>query len=87
MSDAKLAKIFYGPGGYWKGLAAIKKISATAKVSEDTAKKWLIKQALWQIYLPGPRRVPRLKFDVLTPYSVPQADLFFTTRQTPSQSF
>jgi len=22
--DAKLAKIYYGPGGYWKGIAAIK---------------------------------------------------------------
>ena len=40
MSDAKLAKIYYGPGGYWKGLAAVKKkLSEAAKVSEDTAKK------------------------------------------------
>ena len=77
MSDTKLAKIYYGPSSYWKGLSAIKKLSAAVKVSEDTAKKWLIKQALWQIYLPGPRRVPRPKFDVLTPNSVQQADLLF----------
>ena len=79
MSDAKLAKVYYGPGGYWKGLTAIKKLSAAAKVSEETSKKWLIKQAPWQIYLPGPRRVPRPKFNVLTPSSVQQADLFFFT--------
>ena len=75
--SAKLAKIYYGRSGYWKGLAAIKKLSAAAKVSEDAAKKWLIKQALWQIYLPGPRRVPRPKFDVPIPNSVHQADLLF----------
>ena len=44
--DAKLAKIYYGPGGYWKGIAAIKKLAEAAKIPE-TAKRWLIKQALW----------------------------------------
>ena len=53
--DAKLAKIYYSPVGYWKGIDAIKKLSEAAKVSEDAAKKWLVKQALWQIYLPVPR--------------------------------
>ena len=49
--DARLAKTYYSPAGYWKGLSAIKKLaeaaSATAgggearplKVSEDAAKK------------------------------------------------
>ena len=50
--DAKLAKIYYSPGGYWKGIAAIKKLAAAATVHEEAAKKWLIRQALWQIYLP-----------------------------------
>ena len=45
--DAKLAKIYYGPGGFWKGIAAIKKLAEAAKVPDKTAKKWLIKQALW----------------------------------------
>jgi len=44
--DAKPAKIYYGPGGYWKGIAAIKKLAEAAKVPEETAKKWLIRQAL-----------------------------------------
>ena len=30
--DAKLTKIYYSPGGYWKGIAAIKKLSEAAKV-------------------------------------------------------
>ena len=41
--DDKLAKIYYSPGGYWKGIAEIKKLSEAAKVPEETAKKWLIK--------------------------------------------
>jgi len=49
--DSKLSKVYYSPQGYWKGLSAIKKLAEAAKVSEDTVKQWLIKQALWQIYL------------------------------------
>jgi len=37
--DAKLAKIYYGPGGYWKGIAAIKKLAEATKVPGETAKK------------------------------------------------
>ena len=71
--DAKLTKIYYSPKGYWKGMAAIKKLANAAKVSEDEAKRWLTKQALWQVYLPGPHYIPRPKFDV----STPNADLLF----------
>ena len=75
--DAKLAKIYYSPQGYWKGVSAIKKLADAAKVPENVAKQWLYKQALWQIYLPAPRYVPRPKFDVTSPNSVHQADLLF----------
>ena len=75
--DAKLAKIYYSPQGYWKGVSAIKKLAEAAKVPETVSKQWLYKQALWQIYLPAPRHVPRPKFDVATPNSVHQADLLF----------
>ena len=53
------------------------KLSTVAKVSEDVAKKWLVKQAIWQIYLPAPRYIPRPKFDVSLPNAVHQADLLF----------
>ena len=76
-TDSKLSKIYYSPRGYWKGLAAVKKLATTARVSEEVAKKWLAKQALWQIYLPGPRYIPRPKIDVSSPNAVHQADLLF----------
>ena len=75
--DGKLAKIYYSPQGYRKGVSAIKKLAEAAKVPENVSKQWLYKQALWQIYLPAPRHVPRPKFDVATPNSVHQADLLF----------
>ena len=75
--DSKLTKIYYSPKGYWKGMAAMKKLANAAKVSEDEAKRWLTKQALWQVYLPGPHYIPRPKFDVSLPNAVHQADLLF----------
>jgi len=65
------------PGGYWTGIAAIKKLAEAAKVPEDAAKKWLIRQALWQIFLPAPKWIPPPKFDVPMPKKVHQAELLF----------
>ena len=42
----------------------------------------MIKQAVWQIYLPAPKRIPRPKFDVSTPNEVHQADLLFLPHDT-----
>ena len=81
--DAKLTKIYYSPQGYWKGVSAIKKLADAAKVPENVVKQWLYKQAIWQIYLPAPRYVPRPKFDVSTPNSVHQADLLFLPHDKP----
>ena len=75
--DRKLERRYYSPQGYWKGISAIKKLAVAAKVPEVVAKEWLFKQALWQIYLPAPRYIPRPKFDVPTPNQVHQADLLF----------
>ena len=78
--DAKFAKIYYSPQGYWKGVSALKKLAEVAKVPENVTKQWLYKHAIWQIYLPVLRYVPRPKFDVAAPNSVaPGAPSFFTS--------
>ena len=82
----KLLKIYYSPQGYWKGFAAIKKLAQAAKVSEDVAQNWLMKQALWQVYLPAPRYIPRPKFDVPVPNKVHQADLLYLPHDRPPRS-
>ena len=69
MADNKLSALYCSPRGYWKGLAAIQKLASAAKVTEQQVKVWLKRQAIWQIYLPAPRCLPRQKFDV--------ADLLF----------
>ena len=73
----KLERVYYSPKGYWRGFSAIKRLSAAAKVSEEEAKSWLKKQAIWQIYLPAPSYIPRPTFDVFVPNEVHQADLLF----------
>ena len=75
--NKKLEKIYYSPKGYWRGYRAIKRLSTVAGVSEKEAKSWLKKQAMWQIYLPAPRYIPRPTFDVFVPNEVHQADLLF----------
>ncbi len=78
--DDKLADLYYSPRRYWKGLAAIKHLTEAigkTKVSADVVHSWLKKEAIWQIYLPAPRSVPRPKFDVETPNDVHQADLLY----------
>ena len=77
MAHSKLSALYYSPRGYWKGLVAIEKLTSAAKVTEQQAKEWLKRQAIWQIYLPAPRRVPRPKFDVAVPNEVHQASLLF----------
>ena len=36
-----LSKIYYSPGGYWKGYSAFSKLADAAGVSENEAKEWL----------------------------------------------
>ena len=75
--EKRLSRLYCSPKGYWKGVSAIKKLAAAARVSEAVTRNWLKKQALWQIYLPSPKHIPRPKFDVPTPNEVHQADLLY----------
>ena len=84
--NKKLEKIYYSPKGYWRGYSAIKRLSTVAGVSEEEAKSWLKKQAMWQIYLPAPSYIPRPTFDVFVPNEVHQADLLFLPHDRPLRS-
>ena len=79
---SKLSKIYYSPGGYWKGYSAFSKLADAAGVSENEAKEWLKKQALWQIYLPSPRYIPRPHWTVDKPNEIHQADTLFLPHDT-----
>ena len=63
--ERKLSRVYYSPKGFLKGLPAVKKLAKEAGVSEDVAKHsklWLMKQAIWQIYLLAPKHIPRPTF-------------------------
>jgi len=81
-NESRLSKIYYSNRGYWKGYEAINKLADAAKVSQSTSKKWLEKQALWQIYLPPPKYIPRPHWVVDKPNYIHQADLLFLTHDT-----
>ena len=75
-------QLFYSPQGYWKGESAINKLAEKTNTPQKDARKWLTKQALWQVYLPRPKYIPRPKFDEDRPNAVLQADLLFLPHDT-----
>ena len=83
--EVRLSTTYYSPRGYWKGFAAVEKLAKAAGVSEDAARSWLERQALWQVYLPPLRHIPRPKFDVSVPNEVHQADLLFLPHDRPGR--
>ena len=57
--DKKLKQIYYSDDGYWRGRSAILKLSRASGSTKKEADKWLLKQPLYQIYLPAPKYIPR----------------------------
>ena len=78
----KLSKLYYSTGGYWRGYSAISKLADAAKVGEDEVGRWLERQALWQIYMPAPRYIPRPHWRVDGLNKIHQADLLFLPHDT-----
>ena len=57
--DKKFEQIYYSDDGYWRGKSAIQKVSRASGSTKEEAEKWLLKQPLYQIYLPPPKYIPR----------------------------
>ena len=57
--DKKFKRIYYSDDGYWRGKSAIQKLSRASGSTKEEAEKWLMKQPLYQIYLPPPKYIPR----------------------------
>ena len=77
-----MEKIYYSLKGFWKGLPAVEKLSKEAKVSKKKELEFLKRQAVWQIYLPSPKKIIRPRFDVSAENEVHQADLLFLPYDT-----
>ena len=79
MNNKKLSNHYYSTAGYWKGYDAVDKLSNASGVDKQITRKWLEKQALWQIYLPKPQYIPRWHWNVEKVNQVHQSDLLFLT--------
>ena len=57
--DKKFKQIYYSDDGYWRGKRTIQKLFKVSGSTKEEAEKWLLKQPLYQIYLPAPKYIPR----------------------------
>ena len=57
--DKKFNQIYCSDDGYWRGRSAIQKLAKASGSTKEEAEKWLLKQPLYQIYLPAPKYIPR----------------------------
>ena len=78
--DEKFKRIYYSDNGYWTGGSAIQKLSRASGSTKEEAEKWLMKQPLYQIYLPAPKYIPRPNASMslfAKPNDIHQADVLY----------
>ena len=57
--DKKFKQFYYSDDGYWREKSTIQKLAKASGSTKEEAEKWLLKQPLYQIYLPLPKYIPR----------------------------
>ena len=78
--DKKFKQIYYSDGGYWRGKSAIQRLAKVSGSTKEEAEKWLLKQPLYQIYLPAPKYIPRPNASLslyAKPNDIHQADILY----------
>ena len=70
--DEKFKRIYYSDDGHWRGKTAIQRFSKATGSTKEEAEKWLMKQPLYQIYLPPPNASMSLFAE---PNDIHQADI------------
>ena len=56
--DKKFKQIYYSDNGCWRGKIAIQRLAKASGSTKEEAENWLLKQPLYQIYLPALKYVP-----------------------------
>ena len=78
--DKKFNQIYYSDDGYWRGKSAIQKLAKASGSTKEEGEKWLLKQPLYQIYLPAPKYIPRPNASLslyAKPNDIHQADILY----------
>ena len=76
----KFKQIYHSDDGYWTGKSAIQKLSKASGSTKEEAENWLLKQSLFQIYLPPPKYIPRPNASMslfAKPNDIHQADILY----------
>ena len=63
-------KVYYQPNHLWKGQKAVKKLKELSGEKPKAVKRWLSRQAFWQVHLPAPKRVDRPHYEVTIPNEI-----------------
>ena len=75
--EQQLSEVYYKPKNIWKGSRAISKLHKLTEIPRKNVKEWIARQALWQVYLPIPKRVDRPHFTVKVPNQQHQFDILY----------
>ena len=75
-------KIYYQHNHPWKGQKAVKKLKELSGEKPKTVKRWLSRQAFWQVHLPAPKRVDRPHYEVTIPNEMHEFDLLYMPSDT-----
>ena len=76
--DKKFKQIYYSDDGYWRGKISIQRLVKASRSTKEEAERWLLKQLLYQIYLPAPKYIPRCNASMslfAKPNDIHQSDL------------
>ena len=77
---SKFKQIYFFNDGYWRAKTAIQKQSKASGSTEEETKKWLLRQPLYQIYLPPRKYIPRPNASMLLyakPNDIHQVDILY----------
>ena len=78
--DKKFKQIYCSGDGYWRGKSMIQKLSKASGSRKEEAERWLMKQPLYQTYLPAPKYIPRPNASMslsAKPNDIHQADILY----------
>ena len=75
-------EIYYQPNNLWKGQKAVKKLADLSRAKPKAVKRWLSRQAFWQVHLPAPKQVDRPHYQVTIPNEMHQFDLLYMPSDT-----
>ena len=78
--DKKFNQIYYSDDGYWRGKIAIERLAKASGSTKEEAERWLLKQPLYQIYLPAPKYISRPNASLslyAKPNDIHQADILY----------